>query len=60
MENPAKDEEVIEFCSRERSLGLHHLGDTTQDLASWVVIGIRRHIKLIHPMSHGTFVLKLS
>ena len=55
MEYPAKNEEVIESCSMERSSGLHHLGATTQDLASWVVIGIRRHFKLIYSMFDGTF-----
>ena len=55
MEYPAKNEEVIESCSMERSSGLHHFGATTQDLASWVVIGIRRHFKLIYSMFDGTF-----
>ena len=55
MENPAKNEEVIESCFMERSLGLHYLGATTQDLAPWVVIGIRRHFKLIYSMFDGTF-----
>ena len=56
MENPAKNEEVTESCSRERSSGLHHLGATTQDLASWVVIGIRLHFKLIYTMFDGTLL----
>ena len=60
MENAAKNEEVIESYSMERSSGLHHLGATTQDLASWVVIGIRRHFKLIYSMFDGTcFVFKI-
>ena len=39
----------------QRSSGLHHFGTTTQDLASWVVIGIKRHFKLIYSMFDGTF-----
>ena len=54
MENPGKNE-VIEFCYMERSSGMHHLGATTQDLASLVVIGIKRHFKLIYSMFDGTF-----
>ena len=39
MENPAKDEEVIESSSMERSSGLHHLGATTQMVVSHSTTG---------------------
>ena len=53
MENPAKNEEVTESCSMERSSGLHHLGATIQNLATWIAIGITRHFKLIYLMFDG-------